>query len=125
MVFFEGIMRWVVPAAALAALVSFFAAFTVRALAKKAKVLRYPGSRHLHAKPTPLWGGIAIAAVFLAGIALHPDLVLTPAIIAAAIGFFLLVIMGMVDDVISLPWWVEFFGQGLAAAIVVAGGGSL
>lgn len=118
-------MRWIFPAIFGAAFFSFIASFVIVRVAKKAKAVRFPGGRHEHKQPVPLWGGIAIAIAFLVGVLIYPELVLTSKIIAIVIGFLVLVVMGMIDDVRSLPWWVELMGQGLAAAFVVLGGASL
>lgn len=72
-------------------------------LAERLGLVKYPGGRHLHTKPTPLLGGLALfAGIYIPGVLFAPDL-------ALAICLPLALISGLVDD------WCKCKGVELAA----------
>ena len=100
----------------------------------------HPGERKVHHKPMPLLGGVAIFSVFIAVIAahvlalyllghlgerwMHEFLLDTlgehsqSKLIGILLGAFIIIVLGVVDDLLSLTPWVKLFGQ-IAAAVVL------
>lgn len=73
-------------------LLAYFLTPQAAKVATRLGLVKYPGGRHLHAKPTPLLGGLALfAGIYIAGLAAAPDL-------AMAICLPLAMISGLVDD---------------------------
>ncbi len=115
-----------------ALLISFLLTLTVRDVALRRGWVTLPSSkRHLHAAAIPRFGGVAIllafltvtGLLFLAARVFDLDLrfsgtdimlILVPAI--------LIFLLGLVDDVYSLPAWVKFAFQALAGAMLFVGG---
>ncbi|MGH6630910.1 MAG: MraY family glycosyltransferase, partial [Burkholderiales bacterium] len=115
-----------------ALLMSFLLTLGVRNLALRQGWVALPDSkRHLHAAAIPRLGGVAIflsfltvtGLLFLASRVFHFDLGFSATdfllILVPAVTVFLL---GLVDDVYSLPAWVKFSFQGLAGAMLFFGG---
>jgi len=114
-------------------LLSFVATKIVRDLAvRKGWVVAPAHERHLHSKPLPRLGGIAIVFSFLVatgiallvgrflvrsgpGISLRPLLTILP---PAILIFFL----GVYDDIRGASPYLKFFVQGIAGAMLFAGG---
>ena len=90
--------------------------------ARRLNLLDHPnGTRKDHALPTPVTGGIAmVAGVVVAGIATLPFSQPTYAFGLASI-FLLLV--GLIDDLVDVRWWVRILAQVAAALILVYIGG--
>ena len=76
--------------------------------------------RKIHRRPVPRLGGLAIfLAVFIPAIAFLPlDGVYRGILIGATVA----TLVGLLDDLYSLPWWAKLSGQFGAAAIPVAFG---
>ncbi len=78
--------------------------FVVLKLTRRFGILKYPGYRRLHNKPTPTMGGIAIAlatagGILLAGLLL-PDLFgeYRERFIFLALASFVILVTGVIDD---------------------------
>lgn len=111
-------MKFIIPCLISFLLTAVFTPLVIRA-AKACNCLDVPGGRRLHTKTTPRWGGVG----FFAGVL--PLLImqngsgnLTSYIVAS----FLLVGMGIRDDLRSLGWKTKFAGMAAAATIVIFGG---
>ncbi len=88
----------------------------IKRLANKIGAVDMPRSRHIHTKPTPKLGGLAIFLGFLLGYMIfgtHSSMMN-----AVLIGSFLIVLIGVIDDMVELGAKHKFLGQ-LAAALVI------
>lgn len=81
-----------------------------------------PNERKVHKKPMPRLGGLAIFLGFLLGYMLFCSQ--TPQMISILIGSFILIIVGMIDDIKPINPLPKFLGQ-VAAAIVVVWYGNI
>jgi UDP-GlcNAc:undecaprenyl-phosphate GlcNAc-1-phosphate transferase len=104
----------------LAAVITFFTMPIVRRLSGKVGALAMPGERHVHKNSVPSSGGVAIFAGFLIAILFFNSA--SPEIIGFLIGGAVIAAVGLLDDIFDLPPIVKFFGQILAALIVIAAG---
>ena len=75
-----------------------------------------PNERKVHKKPMPRLGGLGIFSGFLLGYMLFCSQ--TPQMISILIGSFILIIVGMIDDINPIKPLSKFIGQ-LVAAIIV------
>lgn len=82
-----------------------------------------PRGRHIHDKPTPRLGGLGIFLGFLLGYMLFG----TPSaqMNSVLIGSFMIILVGIVDDIVELSPKVKFLGQTFAAAVIAIYGGIL
>ena len=90
-------------------------------MACKLNFYDFPNSRKVHCDPVPRIGGIAMALG-----AVLPIIIWSPMnefTLAVIIGSGILVIFGLVDDIREISFKVKFFGQILAALIVILYGG--
>lgn len=78
------------------------------------------GTRHLHKQPTPKLGGLGIFLGFLLGYMLFGTHSST--MNAVLIASFIIVLVGMLDDVVELGPGIQLGGQLLAAAVVAVYG---
>ncbi|WP_375540706.1 MraY family glycosyltransferase [Virgibacillus saliphilus] len=88
---------------------------------KKLHITDKPNFRKVHDDPTPTLGGLAIFASFIFGV-----LILQPVSeyhIAIMIGGFIIITLGIVDDIYDLPPKVKFLTQIAVAILVVSWGG--
>lgn len=88
----------------------------VKRLANKIGAVDVPRSRHIHTKTTPKLGGLAIFLGFLLGYMIfgtHSSMMN-----AVLIGSFLIILIGVIDDMVELGAKHKFLGQ-LAAALVI------
>lgn len=76
-----------------------------------------PNERKIHKVPMPRLGGLAIYISFLLGYILYGDI--NVQMTSILIGSFLLIIVGIFDDVKSVPAKYKFLVQIAAAAVVV------
>jgi UDP-GlcNAc:undecaprenyl-phosphate GlcNAc-1-phosphate transferase len=103
--------------AAAAFAVSLLAVPPILRWAKTANLFDAPGGRHIHSIPIPRLGGLAIFAsiilvtLFALGIA--------PKLIGLYLGLIIIFATGWLDDIYSLPPSAKFFGQILAASMLV------
>lgn len=86
-------------------------------LAYHINALDEPNERKVHKKPMPRLGGLGIFSGFLLGYMLFCSQ--TPQMISILIGSFILLIVGIVDDINSIKPLPKFLGQLVAAIIVV------
>lgn len=88
--------------------------------AEKIGLVDKPGGRKDHAAPTPVTGGLAIAIGTIV-----PALILTPPnpqVIGLGVAAVILVIVGLLDDILDIPWPIRVLAQvGAALAIVYIG----
>lgn len=96
-------------------------------LAQKAGVMSPVQSHHIHTRPTPRWGGLAMYAAFVVMVLLLAPLhrhlnagnLLNPRVLGILIGGGIITAIGALDDKYNLPAKVKLGGQILAAAILV------
>ena len=86
--------------------------------AVKAGAMDKPDPRKVHKKPIPRLGGLAIYFAFM--IAVCSMVEFSNEIIGLLLGGTFIVVVGIIDDFISLPAKVKLLGQILAACILVA-----
>ena len=86
-------------------------------VAKHIGALDYPNERKIHKKITPKLGGLAIYCTFLIGFMLYGNN--SPQMLSVLIGSFILMIMGMIDDINSVPARYQFLTHVVVASIVV------
>ena len=105
-------------AMAVTALVMWFAEPSARHF----NLLDHPnGNRKDHALPTPVTGGIAmVAGVVVAGIATLP---VPDHVYAFGLAAVFLLLVGLIDDLVDVRWWVRVLAQAAAALILVYVGG--
>jgi UDP-GlcNAc:undecaprenyl-phosphate GlcNAc-1-phosphate transferase len=91
-------------------------------LARRFGLVDRPGGRKDHDKPTPVVGGLGIALAMSVMASLSPDVIDFPATIFLA-SAFLLVLVGLLDDLQDLRWYWRIGAQAAAAlaALAVAG----
>ena len=111
-------MKFVIPCLASFLLTAILTPRVIRC-ATACRCLDVPGERRLHDKTTPRWGGVAFFAGVLPFLFIeNGSNTLTPFIVAS----FLLIAMGIMDDLISLGWKMKFAVMAVAATIVIFGG---
>ena len=109
-------------AAGAAALVAMLLVRVLDPLARRAGVLDHPThDRKLHLLPVPVTGGIAIllAACVVTRFAMPGQQAMTGFVLGAV----LLTVVGVLDDLHDLPWYVRVGMQALAALLMVYVGG--
>ena len=106
--------------------VAWAAAWVLRRLAPRVGLVDWPNDRSLHADPRPRGGGAAIALGTAAALAAYlgpSDLGRQGAVVAG--GLLLLTVVGLWDDLRSLPAWPRLLVQLVAASAGVAVTGGL
>jgi UDP-GlcNAc:undecaprenyl-phosphate GlcNAc-1-phosphate transferase len=107
----------------------------VKSLALKHGVVSSPGGRRMHRQPTPLLGGVAIflpfAVVFLSFFVsylmgafslVHQN---TLQMLSLFLGTAWILVLGTLDDALSIGWKRKLLGQAGGALILVLGGHSI
>lgn len=119
--------NWLLYIAAFAS--AFGVSLLTTPLAKKISIklgaIDYPKKRGLHTEPTPGMGGLAIVFGFMTAILVSAPYVKeirTIEFLGFIIGAFIIVGLGMLDDVYDLNAKLKFFVQFIAALIVVLTG---
>lgn len=104
---------------------SFLVALALWRLGVKYRWHRDIRPRDVHKEPTPRLGGIAVFAGLLVGVAVGSQVpILAPvfdqprAIVAVLAAAFIVVALGVVDDIVELDWITKLSGQILAAGVV-------
>jgi UDP-GlcNAc:undecaprenyl-phosphate GlcNAc-1-phosphate transferase len=92
----------------------------VRNFSKKVGAVAIPDARKIHKNIVPSSGGLAIFSGFLIAALFFNRT--SPEIIGFLIGGTIITGMGMLDDIFDLPPITKFFGQTLAALIVIYSG---
>ena len=106
-------------------LISLFITISLIPLFRKAAIrlhaLDFPSSRKVHVHPVPRCGGLPMAIGTLGPILfwLHGDRFLA----GVTLGAVVLVVFGLLDDFLDLPYWLKFGGQSAAALVVIFFGG--
>ena len=90
-------------------------------LACKLKLVDRPNTRKIHCNPIPRIGGIAMALGAVLPIFLWAPM--TKFVIAVLLGSGVLVAFGLIDDIRNIGFKEKFFGQIIAALIVILFGG--
>ncbi len=94
-------------------------------LAFKLRAIDYPKSRGLHSEPMPRMGGIAIVLGFMITVLLMSFFVedfITTEFVGFIVGGFIIVVLGMLDDIYELSAKFKFLVQLIVAVIVVKTG---
>jgi len=89
-------------------------------LARFLEVLDLPATRKLHGNPTPLLGGLAIYTAF--GVSILGNSILDKQVVAIMVGACILVVVGILDDVRSMPAGGKLLAQLIAVAVVINSG---
>lgn len=122
------------PPFIIAALMSGGLTYYIKVIAQKKKIYDLPAPRKIHDKPIPRLGGVAMVSAFLIltiGYALaSPRLTFVPFkiwfmdkhLLGVLIGFLVLLVVGIVDDIRGVTAWKKLFWHIVAAAMVVAFG---
>ena len=95
----------------------------IKKIAVEINAIDVPRGRHIHKKPTPKLGGVAIFLGFLVGYIIFGEH--TNAMNAVLISSVVLLILGVTDDIVELNSATQFIGQLIAASITVFMGGLL
>ena len=103
------------------AVISFIITPVIIAVAPKIGAMDVPkDSRRVHDHPIPRLGGLGIFIAFLVGVLLFVDI--DYQIQGILIGTVIIVIIGVIDDIVSLPAMLKFVVQICAAVVVVLHG---
>ena len=89
----------------------------IKKIAIHVNALDIPDSRKIHKKPMPRLGGLAIFLSFLVGYMFFAPL--TTQMISILIGSFIVVLLGIVDDINPLKAMYKFIVQFIVACILV------
>ncbi len=92
----------------------------VRRYALEHHIMAEPGERKIHLLPVPYLGGVAIFLGFVV-----PALIFLPLdrrFLALILGIFILVVVGVVDDIKTIKAHYKLLWQIVAAMVVLAGG---
>ena len=89
----------------------------IKKVAHQVNAIDIPRGRHIHKKPTPKLGGVAIFLGFLLGYMIFGTH--SASMNAILIGSFILVLVGVIDDITELSAKTQFIGQLAAACVVV------
>lgn len=89
----------------------------VEKIARHVNALDYPNKRRLNKIPMPTMGGLAIFFSFMLGYMLYAKS--STQMLSILMGSFLLILMGMLDDIKPLKAKYQLFVQIIAAGIVV------
>lgn len=95
----------------------------VKKIAVQIGAVDMPGGRHIHEKPTPKLGGLAIFFGFLLGYMIFGEP--SAQMNSILIGSFIILITGIIDDIVELKPSVKFSGQFLAALVIAIYGNIL
>jgi len=114
---------WAAAALGTAMAVAFITTPVVKALAQKMGAIDVPkDNRRMHHHPIPRMGGLAIFLGFLLSVLLFVEF--TPQLRGMLLGAVIIVILGVFDDIYSLPAMFKFCVQ-IAAALVAVWHGNL
>lgn len=99
----------------------FLITFYIKKIAKHIGAMDIPNKRKVHTVPMPRLGGLGIFLTFLFGYMLFG--VQSPQMNAILIGSFIIIIVGVIDDISPIGATTKLFGQLIAASIVLFYGG--
>ncbi len=95
----------------------------VRRLAVRTGAVDEPDERRVNVIATPRLGGVAIVCAFIVTLLFAGQGVgLGQPLEGVVAGALLVAGVGVVDDIIDLPWYIKLFGQIVAAAVAVSWG---
>lgn len=100
---------------------SFLITFYIKKIAKHIGAMDIPNKRKVHKVPMPRLGGLGIFLTFLFGYMLFG--VQSTQMNAILIGAFIIIIVGVIDDIRPLGAKTKLLGQTIAAIIVLFYGG--
>lgn len=104
-----------------AAMIALFATPLAKAIAQRVGAMDVPkDERRMHHVPIPRMGGLAIFLGFLISVLLFADMSIQ--LRGLLLGSSLIMVMGVMDDILTLPALPKFLVQILAAIIVVSHG---
>lgn len=117
-------MRWsdIVEVFVITTLISYLITPLVRAIAFKTGYLDHPKSNKVHARPTPLLGGVGIYLAFTVGMFTTGNLNHDPRLLSIVVGCTLLLAVGLIDDKMGMMPEIKLLAQFLAAMLVVKSG---
>ncbi len=98
----------------------------VRSLATRLRFLDYPSRQKVHATPTPLMGGVAVALASLAAASAALALIRCPysaRIVGFLSGGLMVVVLGLADDANGMRPAPKLAGQAAAALVMLLSGG--
>ena len=98
-------------------LVSILLVPITKKVANHVNAMDIPNKRKIHKVPIPRLGGLAIFGSFLIGYVLYGEV--TTQMLSILIGSFLIIIIGMIDDIKPVRAMYKFLVQIVAALIVV------
>lgn len=102
----------------IAFVVSFLMTPPVKSFAQKVGAMDVPkDERRVHNHPIPRMGGLAIFLGFVMSMLLFVDV--STQVMGMLLGAVIIVVMGAVDDIVSLNPWVKLAGQIAAAAVAI------
>jgi UDP-GlcNAc:undecaprenyl-phosphate/decaprenyl-phosphate GlcNAc-1-phosphate transferase len=110
---------WLVPFL-LSALVTALMIRLMLPVAHRVGLVDRPGGRKHHSDATPSIGGLAMVAGVLVTAAWHAS---SPAFMAFLAAGLLLLVVGVIDDAIDVPWPWRILAQTIAALIMIYWGG--
>ena len=104
--------------AAVAFTVAFLMTPPVKRFAEKVGAMDVPkDERRVHNHPIPRMGGLAIFLGFVISLILFVNM--STQVMGLLVGAVIIVVMGAVDDIVSLNAWVKLAGQVLAAGVAI------
>lgn len=98
-------------------LTSFLAVPIIKILAKHVNAMDYPNERKVHKVPMPRLGGLAIFLAFMVGYMLYAPM--TTKMLSILMSSFVVILLGIFDDINSIRARYKFIVQILAACILV------
>lgn len=105
----------------LALILAFAATPLVKKFAEKLGAMDVPkDARRVHDHPIPRMGGLAIFIGFIISVLLFADI--SRQVQGILIGTVIIVFTGVLDDILSLKYWVKLIAQLAAAVVAVAHG---
>ena len=101
----------------------FLITFYIKKVAIHIGAMDIPNKRKVHTKPMPRLGGLGVFLTFLLGYMLFG--VQSLQMNAILIGAFIIIIVGVIDDIRPIGAWTKLLGQISAALVVIFYGGVL
>ncbi len=105
---------------ALSATISLVLLWLLMPVARRIGLLDHPHGRKDHDEPTAATGGLAMAITIILMTACYTAW--TPPILSYLIAAGLLVLIGMLDDLYDLRWWLRIIAQCAAVLVMIYGG---
>lgn len=99
---------------------SLFLVILVKKIAIHINAMDIPNERKVHKTPMPRIGGLAIFLAFLLGYMLYGTV--STQMISVLIGGFIIILIGIIDDINPIKARYKFMGQAVAATIAVVYG---